>query len=153
MNIRLIQKIISFVSALAILSVTLAGTVSTVRAAGYISQPSNRVVLNFNTHWLFAGDLPGANGQAVGLDESTFVPVTLPYFRIHPHKAFPKTDFEVPVSWYRRHFSLPSSYAGRRIYVEFEAVAKVADVYVNGTPRLVLVPPVQSLTQTFRGSV
>lgn len=133
MNIRLVRKIISFVSAFAILSVTLAGTASTVQAAGFVSQPSNRVVLNFNTHWLFAGDLPGANGQAVGLNESAFVPVTLPYFRIHPHKAFPKTDFEVPVSWYRRHFSLPGSYAGRRIYVEFQAVAKVADVYINGT--------------------
>jgi beta-galactosidase len=91
-------------------------------------------VLNFNTHWLFAGEVPGGAGQAVGLDESGFVPVSLPYSRVHPHKGFPKGDFEVPVSWYRRHFSLPAQYSGRRIAVEFQGVAKAAEVFVNGTP-------------------
>ncbi|MCP2328733.1 beta-galactosidase [Hamadaea flava] len=102
-------------------------------AAAYVPQNSNRSVLNFNTQWLFAGDVPNGSGQAVTLDESVFVPVSLPYFRVHPHKGFPKGDFEVPASWYRRHFTLPSQYAGRRIAVEFQGVAKVADVYVNGT--------------------
>src|SRR6185295_10537915 len=45
----------------------------------------------------------------------------------------PRGEFEVPVSWYRRHFTLPATYSGRRVAVEFQAVAKVADVYVNGT--------------------
>ena len=102
-------------------------------AAPYVPQSSNRSVLNFNTHWLFAGEVPGGNGHAVSLDESAFVPVTLPYFRTHPHKDFPKGEFEVPVSWYRRHFTLPASYSGRRVSVEFQGVAKVADVYVNGS--------------------
>ncbi len=102
-------------------------------AAPYVPQPSNRTVLNFNTHWLFNGDVPGGAGQAVGLDEAAFVPVTLPYFRVHPHKGFPKGDFEVPSSWYRRHFTIPSTLSGRRLRVEFQGVAKVADVYVNGT--------------------
>ncbi|MFC7482014.1 hypothetical protein ACFQX7_20990 [Luedemannella flava] len=39
-------------------------------AAPYTSQGSNRAVLNFNTHWLFAGEVPGGAGQAVGLDEA-----------------------------------------------------------------------------------
>ena len=59
--------------------------------------------------------------------------MSLPYYRVHPHKGFPKGDFEVPVSWYRRHFTLPAQYSGRRVAVEFQGVAKVADVYVNGT--------------------
>lgn len=123
----------AILTTLSIVALMLVGTPSTSWAAPYVPQNSNRAVLNFNTHWLYAGEVPGANGQAVALNESAFVPVTLPYFRTHPHKAFPKDDFEVPVSWYRRHFNLPSAYAGRRIQVEFQAVAKVADVYVNGT--------------------
>ena len=102
-------------------------------AAPYVPQQSHRALLNFNSHWLFAGDVPGGGGQAVGLDESGFVPVSLPYFRTHPHKGFPKGDFEVPASWYRRHFTLPAAYAGRTVAVEFQGVAKAADVYVNGT--------------------
>src|SRR6266536_2274325 len=109
------------------------GSTPTAWAAPNATQNSNRSALNFNTHWLFAGEVPGGNGQAVSLDESAFVPVTLPYFRTHPHKDFPRGDFEVPVSWYRRHFALPASYSGLRISVEFQGVAKVADVYVNGS--------------------
>src|SRR5262245_37267472 len=135
MKIHLFKKLVSLSSLFFILSTlfSLPINVTNVQAAGYVPQNSNRKILNFNTNWLFAGDVPGANGQIVGLDESGFVPVTLPYFRVHPHKGFPKGNFEVPVSWYRRHFTLPSTYAGRRVYVEFQAVAKVADVYVNGT--------------------
>src|SRR5882757_3637415 len=84
-------------------------------------EESHRRTLNFNTQWLFAGDVPGQNGQAVSPDaanESSFVPVTLPYFRLHPHKSFNKIAFEVPVSWYRRHFTLPSSFSGRRVAIE-----------------------------------
>ncbi|HEX6686296.1 MAG TPA: glycoside hydrolase family 2 TIM barrel-domain containing protein [Candidatus Limnocylindrales bacterium] len=129
------RKVASVLAALALttLSLTALAPPTASWAAPYVPQASNRAVLNFNTHWLFAGEVPGGNGQAVGLNESGFVPVTLPYFRTHPHKAFPKGDFELPVSWYRRHFSLPAAYSGRRINVEFQGVAKVAEVYVNGT--------------------
>jgi beta-galactosidase len=120
-------------STLCLVALVLIGVPQPAAAAPYTPQSSKRAVLNFNTHWLFAGEVPGGNGQAVGLDESTFVPVSLPYFRVHPHKGFPKGDFEVPVSWYRRHFTLPSQYSDRRIAVEFQGVAKTADVYVNGT--------------------
>ena len=127
------RKLAALLTALSTTALVLILAPGTAAAAPYVPQASNRAVLNFNTHWLFAGDVPGGAGQAVGLDESGFVPVSLPYFRVHPHKGFPKGDFEVPVSWYRRHFTLPAQYSGRRIAVEFQGVAKVADVYVNGT--------------------
>jgi beta-galactosidase len=127
------RKVIAAGLALSTIALVLVGLQQPASAAPYAPQNSNRATLNFNTNWLFAGEVPGGGGQAVGLDESGFVPVSLPYFRTHPHKSFPKGDFEVPVSWYRRHFTLPASYSGRRIKVEFEGVAKIADVYVNGT--------------------
>jgi beta-galactosidase len=128
-----LRRVAAVATALCTVALVLIGAPGPAAAAPYTPEGSNRAVLNFNTHWLFAGEVPGAAGQAVGLDESAFVPVSLPYFRVHPHKGFPKGDFEVPVSWYRRHFTLPSQYSGRRIAVEFQGVAKVADVYVNGT--------------------
>jgi beta-galactosidase len=127
------RKLAAVLTVLSTTALVLVGAPRPAAAAPYVPQASNRAVLNFNTHWLFAGDVPGGAGQAVGLNESGFVPVSLPYYRVHPHKGFPKGDFEVPASWYRRHFTLPSTYSGRRIAVEFQGVAKVADVYVNGT--------------------
>ena len=35
-------------------------------------------------------------------------------------------------TWYRKTFRLPESYRGRRVYIEFEGVRQVAEVYLNG---------------------
>ncbi len=36
-------------------------------------------------------------------------------------------------TWYRKTFRLPETYRGRRVYIEFEGVRQVAEVYLNGT--------------------
>jgi len=36
------------------------------------------------------------------------------------------------VGWYRRHFSADPSYAGKRVFIEFDAVMANSDVWVNG---------------------
>ncbi|HEV2765689.1 MAG TPA: glycoside hydrolase family 2 TIM barrel-domain containing protein, partial [Pyrinomonadaceae bacterium] len=36
------------------------------------------------------------------------------------------------VGWYRKHFTLPASYSGRRVFVEFDGVMANSDVWVNG---------------------
>jgi beta-galactosidase len=35
-------------------------------------------------------------------------------------------------TWYRKSFSLPESFKGKRVYIEFEAVRQIAEVYLNG---------------------
>jgi hypothetical protein len=35
-------------------------------------------------------------------------------------------------AWYRRSFTLPESFRERKVYIEFEAVRQVAEVYLNG---------------------
>ena len=97
---------------------------------------TDREVLNFNTDWLYSkGNY--RNGESVNLNDSGFEKVSVPHANtfIDRHVA---DDFEKDisdyrfVSWYRRHFKLPESYAGRNIMVEFEGVATVAEVYLNG---------------------
>ena len=102
------------------------------RADLYSPAQSNRIELNFNTNWLYApSDVP--NGQSAALDESAFSKVCLPNANkvITHHLLVNKSDFEF-VSWYRRHFYVPSAYSGRRVLVEFQAVSQIAWVYVNG---------------------
>ena len=38
------------------------------------------------------------------------------------------------ISWYRRHFSPPVEYRGRRFFLEFQGASQVTEVFVNGTP-------------------
>ncbi len=95
------------------------------------SKGSDRVVINFNPGWLFAPkDI--AQGQSVGLNESSFKPVCLPHAnKIVAHSNFDTSSFAL-IAWYRRHFTPPMEYAGRRFVIEFQGVSNVAEVYVNG---------------------
>ena len=77
------------------------------------------------------------NGELTALDESAFERVELPHANIvlKRHKG---EDFLTDigsyrfVSWYRRHFRLTREQSMGRVSVEFEGVATVAAVYVNG---------------------
>jgi beta-galactosidase len=108
-------------------------TVCPVMAGQFIPKSSNRCVMNFNQGWLFAArDVP--NGQSVELKERSFDAVCLPHANtIVKHQNFDTSSFAL-VSWYRKHFSLPVEYGGRRFLIEFQGVSKAAKVYVNGQP-------------------
>lgn len=102
----------------------------------YELENMEREVINFNTDWLYA-PADYKNGEAVDLDDSEFEAVSLPHANkiIEKHKG-PEFEKEIEsyrfVSWYRRHFEIDESYLDKRVFVEFEGVATVADVYVNG---------------------
>lgn len=92
--------------------------------------------LTMNTGWLYSPN-DYENGESVNLNEKDFEQVTIP----HANKILEKhigDDFLEQIdsyrfiSWYRRHFTLDETYAGKSVYINFEGVATVADVYVNG---------------------
>lgn len=91
---------------------------------------------NFNTGWLYA-PYDYEDGYSVDLSEQTFEPVCVPHAN-KILKSYKGDDFQAQiesyrfVSWYRRHFVLDGSYANKKVWVEFEGVATVAKVYVNG---------------------
>ena len=107
----------------------------TVRAQNSVNAAA-RETLNFNTDWLYSS-MDYENGEAVRLDDSGFDKVSVPHantvLETHKGNDFPNEIASYRfVSWYRRHFTLPERYAGRNITVDFEGVATVADVYLNG---------------------
>jgi Glycosyl hydrolases family 2, sugar binding domain/Glycosyl hydrolases family 2 len=92
--------------------------------------PSNRADVSLDDGWKFIGmDVPAASMPA--FDDSTWTDVTLPH-------TWNISDGQTPTyyrgpGWYRRHYTVPSQYTGRRLYLQFDAASKVADVFVNGT--------------------
>ena len=53
------RKLAAVLTALSTVALVLVAMPQPAAAAPYVPQSSNRAVLNFNTHWLFAGEVPG----------------------------------------------------------------------------------------------
>lgn len=99
-----------------------------------------REILNFNPDWRFVKDDP-AGAAAAGFDDSAWSTVSLPH-------TFNDTDtfdnWSLPGhrgeqeqwsgrTWYRKTFAAPETWRGKKVFIEFEAVRQVAEVYLNGT--------------------
>lgn len=87
---------------------------------------------NFNPQWLLrTGDIQGA--EKTKFPDNDWEKITLP-------RAFNEDEaFKVPikemtdtVAWYRKHFKLPKSAKGKKVFIEFEGVRQGADFYLNG---------------------
>ncbi|NQX67245.1 discoidin domain-containing protein [Paenibacillus alba] len=99
----------------------------------YVPDSTNRQELNFNTGWLFnRGDVSGA--EAASFDDSGWEGVNLPHsVRLEPKITGGNNQSYQGIAWYRRHVPLDSSYAGKKLFVEFEGAMTNAEVWVNGT--------------------
>lgn len=99
----------------------------------------NRTTYSFNPDWKFLQANPG-EAQAVDYDDSDWNTVSAPH-------TFNDVDTFDDLSegghhgeanqwrgtvWYRKHFKLPPEEAGKKVFIEFESVRQVADVYLNG---------------------
>jgi hypothetical protein len=94
--------------------------------------PGSRVKYNFNSGWrVLVGDPQGA--ERPEFDDAQWKRVSTPYawnedaaFRVSIH------DLPVGVAWYRKHFRLPASAAGQKVFLEFEGIRQAGEVYLNG---------------------
>ena len=84
-----------------------------------------------NTDWAFyRGDV--AHGEDVGLDDSRWIPATIPHIMQLEKKHCGGDVIYDGIGWYRRYFKLPENYAGKRIAVSFEGVMNACELFVNG---------------------
>jgi beta-galactosidase len=98
-----------------------------------------RLTLNLNPDWKFIkADPPGE--QASGFDDRGWTTISTPHTYndvdtfddLSSGGMLGETNQWSGRTWYRKTFTLPRSFQGRKIYIEFEAVRQVAEVYLNG---------------------
>jgi len=98
----------------------------------FAQQQSGRMKYNFNSAWrVKTGDVP--NGQLTGTDDSSWESVTLPH-AWNEQEAF-KIDIHhlsTGIVWYRKHFTIPASAKGKKVFLEFEGIRQAGEFYVNG---------------------
>ncbi len=98
-----------------------------------------RLTLNFNPDWKFIKADP-VGAQQPGFDDSNWTTVSTPHTyndvdsfnQLDPGRMLGETNLWSGRTWYRKSFMLPESLKGKQVYIEFEAVRQVAEVYLNG---------------------
>ena len=104
--------------------------------AGFAAE---RQTINFNPDWRFLKADP-AGAAAPTFDDSAWTMVSTPH-------TFNDTDtfdnWSTPGhrgeqiqwsgrTWYRKTFTAPAAWTGKKVFIEFEAARQVAEVYLNG---------------------
>jgi beta-galactosidase len=97
-----------------------------------------RTVSSFDDSWLFfKGDATGAD--QTGFADSSWRALSVPHdwsiegpFDMNAATTGSGGYLPAGVGWYRKHFTLPSTLSGKRIFVEFDGVMANSDVYING---------------------
>ncbi|HTM26945.1 MAG TPA: DUF4982 domain-containing protein [Vicinamibacterales bacterium] len=98
-----------------------------------------RLTLNFNPDWRFIKDDP-AGAQEMTFDDSRWTIVSTPH-TFNDVDTF--DNWSTPGhrgeqiqwsgrTWYRKTFTAPAEWRGRKVFIEFEAARQVAEVYLNG---------------------
>jgi beta-galactosidase len=121
---------------LAVLTViaTVAGTLtmaSPAFAATY-TPPALRQRVDLNTGWRFhLGDVAGA--EATAFNDGSWSQVTVPHTWNATDAANGGNNYFRGTGWYRRHYTVPASFAGKILFLQFAGANQIADVWVNGT--------------------
>jgi beta-galactosidase len=119
-----------FALAAAIVAGSLVVTASPAEAATY-TPPATRQRVDLNANWRFhKGDVSGAQDPA--FDDSGWQPVVVPHTWNAADGADGGNNYYRGVGWYRRHYVVPSTFAGKMLYLQFAGANQVADVWVNG---------------------
>jgi beta-galactosidase len=106
--------------------------------AAFVPPVSPRMKYNFNLSWKFLrDDVPGAEASAFA--DADWTTISTPHsfndvdsFRtIISHGGGDRGTYK-GIAWYRKHFKLPASAAGQKVFLEFEGMRQAGDIYLNG---------------------
>ncbi len=99
----------------------------------------NRTRYNLNPDWKFLQADPG-DAHRYDFDDGRWSSVSCPHTfndvdsfdDLSEGRHVGESNQWRGTVWYRKHFKLPEADAGKMVYIEFESVRQVADVYING---------------------
>jgi beta-galactosidase len=93
-----------------------------------------RIKQRIDENWLIcAGDPSGA--QDSNFSDASWTTTNLPHDFSIPLIKIPPADSQCDpgaVGWYRKHFTLPAGFAGRKVIVQFDGVYHDSKVWLNG---------------------
>ncbi|HEY4329542.1 MAG TPA: DUF4982 domain-containing protein [Phycisphaerae bacterium] len=107
----------------------------------FTPQPSPRETYNFDIGWKFIKEDNARydNAQVPTFDDAAWQNVSTPhtfndidsYRQLISHGGGDHGTWK-GTAWYRKHFSLPASAAGKKVFLEFEGMRQAGDIFLNG---------------------
>jgi len=105
-------------------------TIVLMMAAINFAFASTRIYIPMNSDWKFyRGDVPRA--EYVEFNDSDWNCVHLPHTWNNFDGQDGGTYYRGP-GWYRKTFTVPPDFSGKRVFIRFGAAGMIADVYLNG---------------------
>ena len=109
-----------------------------IAAPRYAPPTSPRVTFNFNPGWKFIRE-DVTNAEQVAFDDSKWSDISAPhtynetdsYAQIISHSGGDRHAY-AGIAWYRKHFKLPASAKGGKVFLEFEGLKQAGRFWVNG---------------------
>ncbi|HZL11982.1 MAG TPA: DUF4982 domain-containing protein [Prolixibacteraceae bacterium] len=101
---------------------------------------SPRATYNFNPGWKFAfGDTTGVDQP--DFDDSSWASVSLPHtwndidsYRAYISHSGGDQSEKFGIGWYRKHFKLPTSADGQKVFLQFDGMRQAGRFFLNGQP-------------------
>lgn len=95
-------------------------------------QNASRTTYNFNYNWKVKVT-EDEKAQSIEYSDKDWKKVSLPH-AWNEDEAFKKDikNLSTGIAWYRKHFKIPATHQGHKVFIEFEGVRQAAEVYVNG---------------------
>jgi len=105
----------------------------------FIAPTNPRSSYNFNSGWKFIKQ-DVVDADKVTFDDSKWETVSTPHtyndsdtFDEIISRSGEKSEY-MGVAWYRKHFKLPASAAGKKVFIEFEGMKQAGRFFINGKP-------------------
>ncbi|GAA2833347.1 glycoside hydrolase family 2 TIM barrel-domain containing protein [Crossiella cryophila] len=108
------------------------GLVITAPVAAAYEAPLLRQHSGLDSGWRFTrADVPGA--QAPGFNDSSWSAVSVPHTWNSRDGQDGGSNYHRGVGWYRRTVTPSAGWTGKRVWLQFDGVNSVAEVWLNGT--------------------
>ncbi|MFD8499647.1 glycoside hydrolase family 2 protein [Amycolatopsis sp. NPDC059657] len=97
-----------------------------------VAAPEARQETNLDAGWRFVrSDVAGA--ETPGFNDSAWTATNVPHTWNAQDGQDGGSNYYRGVGWYRKHFTPSAGLAGKKLWLQFDGVNSVSDVWVNGT--------------------
>ena len=91
----------------------------------------SRIKLRMDEDWkVQTGNIIGA--EATAFDDANWTTTSVPHDMSITLVSTTNSD-PGAIGWYRKHFTLPPGFAGKKVIVQFDGVYEDSKIYINGT--------------------